>query len=533
MSLMNTFFRNKKISGKFFWILGSQIALMAVLCGVAWTAIDQAGTALARERQNVEKAKVLSGTLNAVNIIRSAHISMIAAGRNEAYLAKRNERLQEMEGKVGPLMAKVEAMAWEPDELVHVTEGLANLRKYDAGFPEMLARAKANPKPDADPALMEGNVGIARAGREGMEKALAAVNDHAAGDSLAAAAAARRMQGTLMAVALAAVLAGITVTTSLSRMMAASVGEILDGIHSLGEGDLTRPPRQEGRDEFGQIAAGLRGLCRELREDIAAISGIAGRTASGATALSATTEELQVTTHEISRGAETQRQAMVQSTAELGEVTGSITRVRESVASAGRYGAESLQMSAKGLECAEDSNRAMAAIEDSSAKVGRITTVIADIARQTNLLSLNAAIEAAKAGSQGKGFAVVAEEIRKLAERSAGAAKEISLLIGESAERVKEGAASATKVHEILAAIEANINARAKGAVVISQAIDAQSRACDKMVTAVDLSAQMTEHNASATTELAATIQETNRTVEDLAKQAGELHRLTRKFKLG
>ena len=533
MSVMGGFFRNKKIGVKFTWLLGFQLTLLVVLGWVSWSAIDRAALSLARARRNVEKAQTVAATLNAANVMRTAHISMIAAAKNDAYLVKRNERLQEMEGKFKPLMAKMESLDWEPDEQVQVTAGLAALRKYMAGFPEMLARGKANPRPEADPALMEGNVQDARAGREGMEKALAAVNAHATADADAAAAAARRMQWTLLGVALAAALGGILVTTTLGRMMAASVGEVLEGIRRLGQGDLSRPPALDSRDEFGQIAGGLRDLCRELRGDISAIARIAERTASGATELSATTEELAVTTLEISRGAETQRQAMIQSSAELDEVAGSITRVREAVGSAGRYGAESLEMSAKGLACAEQSNRAMAAIEDSSAKVGRITTVIADIARQTNLLSLNAAIEAAKAGSQGKGFAVVAEEIRKLAERSGGAAKEISQLIGESAERVKEGAASATAVHEIIAAIETNIKDRAKGAVVISDAINAQSRACDKMVSAVGTSAQMTENSASATTELASTIQETNRTVEDLAKQAGELHRLTRKFQLG
>ena len=175
----------------------------------------------------------------------------------------------------------------------------------------------------------------------------------------------------------------------------------------------------------------------------------------------------------------------------------------------------------------------MQAIEDSSTKVGRITTVIADIARQTNLLSLNAAIEAAKAGHQGKGFAVVAEEIRKLAERSGAAAKEIAQLIQDSAEKVREGSVSTEAVREILAAIEDNTHARSRGAVVIGHAVEEQTNSCQVVVGAIGTTTQLSERNASATTELASTIQETARTVADLAKQAGELHQLTRKFKLG
>ena len=532
MSVMGGFFRNKKIGVKFTWLLGFQLTLLVVLGWVSWSAIDRAALSLARARRNVEKAQTVAATLNAANVMRTAHISMIAAAKNDAYLVKRNERLQEMEGKFKPLMAKMESLDWEPDEQVQVTAGLAALRKYMAGFPEMLARGKANPRPEADPALMEGNVQDARAGREGMEKALAAVNAHATADADAAAAAARRMQWTLLGVALAAALGGILVTTTLGRMMAASVGEVLEGIRRLGQGDLSRPPALDSRDEFGQIAGGLRDLCRELRGDISAIARIAERTASGATELSATTEELAVTTLEISRGAETQRQAMIQSSAELDEVAGSITRVREAVGSAGRYGAESLEMSAKGLACAEQSNRAMAAIEDSSAKVGRITTVIADIARQTNLLSLNAAIEAAKAGSQGKGFAVVAEEIRKLAERSAGAAKEITALIRESQERVQTGGTAVASVERSLEAIEADMGTQALDARTAAQTMRQQALASAAVLETMDGLLQVAGRNASASVELASSISETNRTIEELAQLAVQLRDLSHAFRL-
>ena len=179
MSVMGGFFRHKKIGVKFSWLLGFQLLLLLALGWLSWSAIEGSSRSLARAHRNVEKAQTVSATLNAANIMRSAHISMIAAARNDAYLAKRNERLQEMEIKLKPLMARLESLDWEPDEQVQVTGGLASLRKYMAGFPEMMIRAKANPKPEADPALMEGNVQIARAGREGMEKALAAVNAHA------------------------------------------------------------------------------------------------------------------------------------------------------------------------------------------------------------------------------------------------------------------------------------------------------------------------------------------------------------------
>ena len=174
----------------------------------------------------------------------------------------------------------------------------------------------------------------------------------------------------------------------------------------------------------------------------------------------------------------------------------------------------------------------MAAIEESSAKVGRITTVIADIARQTNLLSLNAAIEAAKAGAQGKGFSVVAEEIRKLAERSGQAAKEINALIQESTERVQVGAASVGSVSRALTALEQAIQGSATRIETIIQATDVQARSAEQAEQAIGTTTQLSERSASATTELASSLDETTRTVEDLAQAANHLRDLGSRFTL-
>ena len=120
---------------------------------------------------------------------------------------------------------------------------------------------------------------------------------------------------------------------------------------------------------------------------------------------------------------------MERSSAALEEMNANIQQVKQSTLRAEELAARSQEAGQQGLMAVKDTGRAMEAIEESSSKVNRIITVITDIARQTNLLSLNAAIEAAKAGAMGKGFAVVAEEVRKLAERSGTAAKEITALI--------------------------------------------------------------------------------------------------------
>jgi methyl-accepting chemotaxis protein len=174
----------------------------------------------------------------------------------------------------------------------------------------------------------------------------------------------------------------------------------------------------------------------------------------------------------------------------------------------------------------------MAAIDESAQRVAMVTTVIADIAKQTNLLSLHAAIEAAKAGHQGKGFAVVAEEIRKLAERSAGAAKEITALIRESQERVRTGGTAVASVERSLEAIEADMGTQALDARTAAQTMRQQAQASAAVLETMDGLLQVAGRNASASVELASSIAETNRTIEELAQLAVQLRDLSHAFRL-
>jgi methyl-accepting chemotaxis protein len=312
----------------------------------------------------------------------------------------------------------------------------------------------------------------------------------------------------------------------------------LDDIEALvvdmgqGEGDLSRTLGYRGEDELGAICKGVNRFVEKLRHTISQVAQTAEQVASATHELSATAEQINQTTGELSEGAERQRVAMVQSSSALEEMSASIQQVRSAAGEAEEVATGSLAMTAQGNAAAEESNQAMAAIKESSSKVARITGVIADIARQTNLLSLNAAIEAAKAGAQGKGFAVVAEEIRKLAERSGAAAKEISTLIQESSDRVDMGVGSVGSVGRSLTAIEEATKDNTDRIRVISRAMEEQAKASQEMVAAVSATAQNTEQSASAATELASTIHEVARTIDELARIAGNLKDQTSKFKL-
>jgi methyl-accepting chemotaxis protein len=174
----------------------------------------------------------------------------------------------------------------------------------------------------------------------------------------------------------------------------------------------------------------------------------------------------------------------------------------------------------------------MGRIQDSTANIGRAIQVIQEIARQTNLLSLNAAIEAAKAGALGKGFAVVAEEVRKLAERSRQAAIEIEGLLVESRESVEGGRTAVQHNAELLTAIRQAIAAMSGMVLEIGSATDEQSHTSEDVAKRVEEVSREIGQNAAATHQMSATVQEIARTANSLAMVSEELSAAMKLFKV-
>ncbi len=301
---------------------------------------------------------------------------------------------------------------------------------------------------------------------------------------------------------------------------------------SEGEGDLTARLEVNGTDEIAQLAANFNRFVENIQGIVGQVIAISTRIASGSLEMTAGMTEMASTADSIARTAEVQKTSVTQANEKVTTIAQSSKMVYSDVANALQVFDQARGAATKGGTAVGEAVRGMQVINQSSQQIGSILTVITEIANQTNLLSLNAAIEAAKAGEHGKGFAVVAEEVRKLAERSAQAAKEIASLIHTSRKNIEDGSTMVSATGSVLKGIQESIAASGERIKAIGSQSQRQSQDSTRVVEVMGDLSGIAEQNAAATEEMAATLRETTRTVDDLSRAAENLSKLVSRFKV-
>jgi methyl-accepting chemotaxis protein len=296
--------------------------------------------------------------------------------------------------------------------------------------------------------------------------------------------------------------------------------------------DLTSKIEGLSEDEIGNLGLACNESNAQFRTIFQELAAHSERIASGSIELSATAGEMHKTSNEIAELSERQRQGMSQVSSAMDGLSELISQVETEVESTRSRTEQAAAFSKEGADAGQAAARAMEAIQNATRRMSKAVAVINEIARQTNLLSLNAAIEAAKAGNLGKGFSVVAEEVRKLADRSRGATQEIRALIEEVDRVVSEGSEAVSSSVEILEAVGSDIGSLAIASEQTVTALRAQVETCQSVRGHVNATNVDIEHNASASTEMTATVAEVARTASDLAEVAEFFSQQAARYKI-
>jgi methyl-accepting chemotaxis protein len=301
-------------------------------------------------------------------------------------------------------------------------------------------------------------------------------------------------------------------------------------VSQVAEGDFTVAVHMN--EAFSSsLLASIRDMENQLRGIIREINSETTQVASGATQLSASAQELAATAQSLAHNTDGQKEGAERIAAAITEFSASIEEVSQNVKRAENMAGSAVQAAEMGSSAGQETAHSMDAITHTTTQIIKAVQVIQDIARQTNLLSLNAAIEAAKAGAAGKGFAVVAEEIRKLAERSGASAKEISVLVQEAQEAVGQGQLTVRRVVELLGSIQSNIASFSSMMREVNAAAEEQARTSVEVAAQVDTTSHQTAQNAAAVSQVSTTVDEVARTATELSSVAEKLSALVKRFR--
>lgn len=392
-------------------------------------------------------------------------------------------------------------------------------------------------------------------------------------DSLAATV--NDVQVTILIISIVAVVVGIVIAWIVSMLISRPVTQLSAAADLIADGDLTGEDLQiKRKDEIGRLAASFNSMKGNLITLITGVNGSAIQVAGVAEELSAssgqvakTTSEVAVTIQQVAQNAESTAQGSLDSSRGMQESSIGIQRIAESAQIVAETTGDTLKATEEGNKAVSETmtqintikqvvDEAMVLVEklnQQSEQIGKITGAITDITEQTNLLALNAAIEAARAGEHGRGFAVVADEVRKLAEQSKESASQITQLIvmvqqdtSSVTEAMKAGAReveSGVKLMETVGStfqsIRASVQNVSEQMQEISAAAEEMSASTEQVMASVEQMADMSNEASSsiqvvsaATQEQLASIEEINTVASDMSKMAVDLQDMLNKFKV-
>lgn len=376
----------------------------------------------------------------------------------------------------------------------------------------------------------------------------------------------RNLQVRMMIGAYMAMIGTAIIFYFLTRIISRPIPVIVEGMTKAESGDLTARLEISSQDEFACLGDKFNSMIENIGRLISRIVSVSDQVASSADQLndgagesSKTTEQIAATIHMVASGTEDQAKSVEQTSTVIGEMSKGIQEVAghaqtvlsisQNASSTASNGTKAVQKAVSQMQSINRSVNSTAhsvrSLGEKSKRIGFIVDVITGIAKQTNLLALNAAIEAARAGEQGRGFAVVAEEVRKLAEQSAGAAKEIAGLIVEirgetekavdtmetGIQEVVNGTLVVNEAGEAFDEIVRSINYVTERVQEVSVASEQMAAGAQQAVAAMQNIASISEETAASAEQVAAAAEEQTASIQEVAASATILANLSEDLK--
>jgi methyl-accepting chemotaxis protein-1 (serine sensor receptor) len=326
------------------------------------------------------------------------------------------------------------------------------------------------------------------------------------------------IRATVIAVVLAGIAASIAIGFFLIRAIVRQLGEAVRVADAVAAGDLTQHIATTSNDEIGHLMRAMQHMNEGLADTVR-------RVRMGTDAITVASGEIATGNADLSSRTESQASSLEETASSMEELTSTVRQNADNARQANQLVVSTAEIAAKGGQVVDRVVETMSSIQDSSRKISDIIGVIDGIAFQTNILALNAAVEAARAGEQGRGFAVVAAEVRSLAQRSAGAAKEIKALIEDSVGKVDAGGKLVDEAGRTMDEIVGSVKRVTDIMSEIAAASQEQSAGIEQVNQAVEQMDQMTQQNAALVEEAAVA-------AESMREQAGMLAEAVSVFKL-
>jgi methyl-accepting chemotaxis protein len=524
------------------------LVVMMVALVIAGTAATRIMNAKLNQIVKVNNAKVeaaqnfWTGTKTASALMLGSMATKDEALRDQstqALAATRAEYMSWLEK-----LEKIEDTAKGKEIVQGIRDGMAAAKKNGSKSMDLMKEGKAD---EAASIFLKGFINnMQDTANDGVAKLIAYQKEDVTRRYAEAETAYHRTMAFLIIMGALIVAVALVTTYVLTRGIVEPIKKSIEVAKMLEAGKLDMEIVVDRKDELGEHADAMRSIVAKWREVIGSITNASDNVASASTELSAGAEQMSKGAGqqaERSHQVATASQEMSQTVLDVANSASSIASTATGAAAGAKEGGKIVQEAVKEVKeiaaTVEESSGHITTLAELSQRIGEIIGIINEIADQTNLLALNAAIEAARAGEHGRGFAVVADEVRKLAERTTGATSEVSGIIKEIQNKVGSAVSSIEKVSaKVDRGVELSSSAGVELTSIVGSVEDLQSMvqqiasAIEEMSATSDQISQDIESISGISNETALSSEHVASSSAELSRLGTSLQAIARQFRL-